>query len=118
MRLEAVLLAVMLSLSGSGLFAQTPRPPKPKPVEDVPIPDVLPPDIGPGILAVPTRQTSATRTWTMFNNEPWPSEQILASLTRGCYEGRGGFFLYDLGPSAQQTIMLEKIAQDLKKDPF
>jgi len=54
----------------------------------------------------------------MFDNEPWPSEQTLAALTKNCYDSRGGFVLYDLGPSAQQTIMLEKIAQDLKKDPF
>lgn len=102
MRVEAVLLAVMLSLSGPGLFAQTPRPPKPKPVEDVPPPDI-------GILPVPTQQTSAVRTWAMFHDEPWPSEQTLTSLARAC---RGA---YGLGPNDQETIMLEKTVQELKK---
>jgi hypothetical protein len=113
MRLEAVLLAVMLSLSGPGLFAQTPRPSKPKPVEDVPPPDI-------GILPVPTQQTSAARTWAMFLDGPWPSEQDLISLTTACVvNGTGnGASPYSQSPNAQQTIMLEKITQDLKKDPF
>jgi hypothetical protein len=110
MRFEGLLLAVMVSLSGPGLFAQTPRPQKPKPVEDV-----QPPDIGPRILPVPTtvfsQQTSAARTWAMFRGEPWPSEQTLASLARACR----GALPYGLGPNAQQTIMLEKAVQDLKK---
>jgi hypothetical protein len=107
MRLEAVLLAVMLLLSGPRLFAQAPRPPKPKPVEDVP-----PPDMVPGT----TQQTSAVRTWTMFNNEPWPSEQILISLTRACVmHGTGnGASPYNLGPNAKETITLEKVVEDLK----
>jgi hypothetical protein len=111
MRLEAALLAVMLSLSGPVLFAQTPRPPKPKPVEDVP-----PPDIGPGILAVPTQQTSAVRTWAMFDDQPWPSEQIFLSLTSACVmRGTGkGALLYNLGPNAKETVILEKAVQDLK----
>ncbi|HVS89255.1 MAG TPA: hypothetical protein VHF01_13675 [Candidatus Acidoferrum sp.] len=113
MRLEAVLLAVMLSLSGPGLFAQTPLPPKPKPVEDVP-----PPDIGPGILAVPTQQTSAARTWAMFLDEPWPSEQALILLTAACATGHGGASVYSLGPNAQETIVLEKTVQELKSDAF
>jgi hypothetical protein len=102
MRFEALLLAVILSLSGPGLFAQTPRPPKPKPVEDVPPPDI-------GIPPVPTQQTSAVRTWAIFHDEPWPSEQTLTSLARAC---RGA---YGLGPNAQETIMLEKAVQDLRK---
>ncbi len=110
MRVETVLLAVMLSLSGSGLFAQTPRPPKPKPVEDV-----LPPDIG---RPVPTQQTSAVRTWAMFLDEPWPSEQALISLTSACVTGHGAASTYGLGPNAQETIVLEKAVQELKSDAF
>jgi len=124
MSLKAVLLAVMLSLSGLGLLAQTPRPPKPKPVEDVP-----PPDIGQGTASVAgpvsslhesatPQQTSAARTWTMFNNEPWPSEQTLISLTSACATGHGGASPYSLGPNAQETIVLEKAVQELKSDAF